>query len=203
MFTLPKLPYAYDALEPYLDAQTLEIHHTKHHQAYIDKLNAALTAHPDLENSPLEELLQNLAQIPETIRGAVKNHGGGHYNHSLFWEGMAPSVTESKPEGELGEALEKKFGSIDVFKKQLSDAAMGVFGSGWVWLVRQPTDGGPAITATPNQDTPLSSGLTPLIGLDLWEHAYYLKYQNRRAEYVENWWYVVNWENVRRRMLDK
>ncbi len=203
MFTLPKLPYAYDALEPFIDARTMEIHHTKHHRGYIDKLNAALTAHPDLENSPLEELLQNLAQIPETIRGAVKNHGGGHYNHSLFWEIMAPSVAESKPEGELEEALRKKFGSVDVFKKQFSDAAMGVFGSGWVWLVRQPTDEGLAITATPNQDTPLSSGLTPLMCLDLWEHAYYLKYQNRRAEYAENWWHVVNWENVRRRMLDK
>lgn len=181
---LPQLPYAYDALEPYIDAQTMEIHHTKHHQTYIDKLNAALEKHPELKDKNLEDLLMNLEQVPEDIRTAVRNHGGGHYNHSLFWQIMAK---DAKPaQGNFLAAIDAKFGSIEKFKEEFSTAATNHFGSGWTWLSIDK-DGNLSLHSTPNQDCPLMQGLTPIIGLDVWEHAYYLKYQNRRPEYIKNW----------------
>jgi Fe-Mn family superoxide dismutase len=192
-FELPKLPYAEDALEPYIDAQTMNIHHTKHHQAYITNLNAALEKHPELAGKSLDNLLSELNAVPEDIRMAVRNHGGGTWNHNMFWEIMAPK-TSVTPSGELLKALEAAFGSFDTFKSDFEKAAIGRFGSGWAWLVRRGD--GLAVVSTANQDNPLSDGLTPLMGIDVWEHAYYLKYQNRRPEYVSNWWNVVNWTNV-------
>lgn len=195
-FELPKLPYAVDALEPYIDAQTMTIHHTKHHQTYITNLNAALEKHPDLANKSLEELLSDLNAVPEDIRTAVRNHGGGTWNHNMFWEIMAPKAGGTA-RTELMQALEAGFGSFDSFKAEFEKAANGRFGSGWAWLVKKGD--GLAIVSTANQDNPLSDGVTPILGLDVWEHAYYLKYQNRRAEYVSNWWNVVNWEAVAER----
>jgi superoxide dismutase, Fe-Mn family len=192
-FELPKLPYAVDALEPYIDAQTMTIHHDKHHQAYVTNLNAAIEKHPELAKKPLEELLSNLNAVPEDIRMAVRNHGGGSWNHSLFWEVMAPK-TSPTPSAELQKGLEASFGSFDAFKSEFEKAANGRFGSGWAWLVKK--GGNLAIVSTANQDNPLSDGLTPILAIDVWEHAYYLKYQNRRAEYVSNWWNVVNWATV-------
>jgi Fe-Mn family superoxide dismutase len=192
-FELPKLPYAEDALEPYIDAQTMNIHRTKHHQAYITNLNAALEKHPELANKSLEDLLSDLNAVPEDIRMAVRNHGGGTWNHNMFWEIMAPKAAVT-PSGELMKALEAGFGSFDAFKSEFEKAAVGRFGSGWAWLVRRGD--GLAIVSTANQDNPLSDGLTPIMGIDVWEHAYYLKYQNRRPEYVSNWWNVVNWVTV-------
>jgi Fe-Mn family superoxide dismutase len=192
-FELPKLPYAEDALEPYIDAQTMNIHHTKHHQAYITNLNAALEKHPELAGKSLDNLLSELNAVPEDIRMAVRNHGGGTWNHNMFWEIMSPK-TSVTPSGELLKALEAAFGSFDSFKSDFEKAAIGRFGSGWAWLVRRGD--GLAVVSTANQDNPLSDGLTPLMGIDVWEHAYYLKYQNRRPEYVSNWWNVVNWTNV-------
>jgi Fe-Mn family superoxide dismutase len=192
-FELPKLPYAEDALEPYIDAQTMNIHRTKHHQAYITNLNAALEKHPELANKSLEDLLSDLSAVPEDIRMAVRNHGGGTWNHNMFWEIMAPK-TSITPSGELMKALEAAFGSFDSFKSEFEKAAVGRFGSGWAWLVRRGD--GLAVVSTANQDNPFSDGLTPIMGIDVWEHAYYLKYQNRRPEYVSNWWNVVNWEAV-------
>lgn len=192
-YELPKLPYAYDALEPYIDARTMEIHYTKHHQAYVNKLNEALAKHQELENKSLEELLKHLEAVPEDIRTAVRNHGGGHYNHSMFWRLMAPHAG-GEPKGKLSEVIQATFGDFPKFKEQFTGAAAGVFGSGWAWLVK---DGAKLmITTTPNQDNPISKGQTPILGLDVWEHAYYLKYQNRRPEYIEAWWNVVNWEEV-------
>ncbi len=196
-FELPTLPYAYDALEPYIDARTMEIHHTKHHAAYINNLNAALAKHPELGGKSLEELLKNLNSAPEDIRVAVRNHGGGHFNHSLFWAIMAPKAGD-EPKGALASAIAKAFGDFVSFKTSFEQAANGRFGSGWAWLSRK-ADGLLMVTSTPNQDTPLSEGLTPVLGLDVWEHAYYLKYQNKRADYVSNWWSVVNWNEVARR----
>jgi Fe-Mn family superoxide dismutase len=193
VFELPKLPYSVDALEPYIDAQTMTIHHTKHHQAYITNLNAALEKHPELAEKSLEDLLSDLNAVPEDIRTAVRNHGGGTWNHNMFWEIMAPK-TSVTPNADLMKSLEASFGSFDNFKSEFEKAANGRFGSGWAWLVRRGD--GLAIVSTPNQDNPLSEGLVPILGLDVWEHAYYLKYQNRRAEYVTNWWNVVNWEAV-------
>jgi Fe-Mn family superoxide dismutase len=195
-FELPKLPYAVDALEPYIDAQTMTIHHTKHHQAYITNLNAALEKHPELANKSLEELLSNLSAVPEDIRMAVRNHGGGTWNHNMFWEIMGPKMGGS-PSGALTQALEAAFGSFDSFKSDFEKAAVGRFGSGWAWLVKKGD--GLSIVSTANQDNPLSDGSTPVMGIDVWEHAYYLKYQNRRPEYVSNWWNVVNWEAVAER----
>jgi Fe-Mn family superoxide dismutase len=195
-FELPKLPYAEDALEPYIDAQTMNIHHTKHHQAYINNLNAALEKHPDLAGKSLEELLSDLNAVPEDIRTAVRNNGGGTYNHNLFWEIMGPKMGGS-PTGAMTKVLESSFGSFDAFKEEFAKAATTRFGSGWAWLVTKGE--GLAIISTPNQDTPLSEGMTPILGLDVWEHAYYLKYQNRRPEYISNWWNVVNWDEVSRR----
>ncbi len=196
-FQLPPLPYAVDALEPFIDAQTMTIHHGKHHAAYVNNLNAALEKHPELSNWSLEDLLVKLNEVPEDIRTAVRNHGGGHWNHTMFWEIMAPNAGGA-PTGALANAINDTFGSFDTFKAEFEKAANGRFGSGWAWLVKK-TDGGLAIVSTANQDNPLTDGLTPLMGIDVWEHAYYLKYQNRRPEYVTNWWNVVNWSEVARR----
>lgn len=190
---LPSLPYAFDALEPYIDAQTMKVHHGKHHQTYVDKLNAALEGHPDLQAKPLEELLRDIAAVPENVRTAVRNHGGGHANHSVFWQNMKPGGGGSPPEAVLN-VLGKAFGSIDKFRKEFTTAATALFGSGWVWLVGAGAE--LKIVSRPNQDSPLMDGHVPLLGLDVWEHAYYLKYQNRRPEYVAAWWNVVNWEDV-------
>jgi Fe-Mn family superoxide dismutase len=192
-FELSKLPYAYDALEPFIDAQTMNIHHTKHHQAYVTNLNAALEKHPELGGWSLDELVAKLAEVPEDIRTAVRNHGGGHWNHDLFWNIMAPNAG-GEPGGALGKAIETDFGSFANFKAEFDKAAMGRFGSGWAWLVEKGDK--LVIVSTANQDNPLTDGLKPLMGIDVWEHAYYLKYQNRRADYIAAWWNVVNWDAV-------
>lgn len=193
-FEIPKLPYAYDALEPYIDAKTMEIHHTKHHNAYVQKLNAALEKHPDLQAKPLSALLSDLNAIPTDIRGAVRNHGGGHWNHSLFWPLMKKGGGE-EPKGPLADAIKTSFGSFAEFKAKFTADAGALFGSGWVWLVARGKE--LALVSTPNQDNPLMTAAgQPILGLDVWEHAYYLKYQNRRPEYIEAWWNVVNWEQV-------
>jgi superoxide dismutase, Fe-Mn family len=200
-YELPQLPYGYDALEPTIDEQTMHLHHEKHHNTYVTNLNAALEKHPEADPGSLEELLANLDQVPEDIRTAVRNNGGGHSNHSLFWQIMGPSGQGGgEPSGELGSAIDSSFGSFEGFKEQFASAAApgALFGSGWAWLIAAP-DGSLAIETTPNQDTPLMEGKTPVLGLDVWEHAYYLKYQNRRPEYIENWWNVVNWDEVARR----
>jgi Fe-Mn family superoxide dismutase len=194
-FEVPPLPYAPDALEPHIDAQTMSIHHDKHHQAYVDKLNAALegTEHAD---APIEDIIANLDAIPEDKRGPVRNNGGGHYNHSLFWPSMSADGGGA-PDGDLGAAIDAAFGSFDDFKDKFEAAGVGQFGSGWAWLV---LDGGAlAVTSTPNQDNPLSSGKTPLLGNDVWEHAYYLKYQNKRPDYLKAWWNTVDWAEIGRR----
>jgi Fe-Mn family superoxide dismutase len=195
-FELPKLAYAYDALEPYIDARTMEVHHTKHHNTYVTKLNEALEKHPELGDRSLETLLGDLNAIPEDIRGAVRNHGGGTWNHNMFWEIMGPDAGGA-PTGNLAAALESNFGSFDAFKSEFESAATTLFGSGWAWLVKR--GGSLAVVSTPNQDNPLSQGMTPVMGIDVWEHAYYLHYQNRRPEYVSNWWNVVNWDAVAER----
>lgn len=192
-FELPKLSYAVDALEPYIDAQTMTIHHDKHHQAYVTNLNGAIEKHPELAGKSIEDLLKDLAAVPEDIRMVVRNHGGGTWNHSMFWEIMAPNAGGA-PKGDLAKAIDAAFGSFDAFKGDFEKAANGRFGSGWAWLVKKGS--GLAIVSTPNQDNPMSDGMTPVMGVDVWEHAYYLKYQNRRAEYVTNWWNVVNWDAV-------
>lgn len=192
---LPELPYSYDALEPYIDAKTMEIHHAKHHAAYVAKLNEALAKHPEISDRSLEELLGGLDKAPEDIRTAVRNHGGGHYNHSLFWKWMAPPKSGGELSAYLLGKLDKYFGSFDEFKKQFSAAAAGHFGSGWVWLV-QDSEGPLKIITTKNQDSPITQNLKPILGLDIWEHAYYLKYQNRRLEYIETWWNVVDWKRI-------
>ncbi len=190
--SLPKLPYAYDALEPHIDTKTMEIHHTKHHQAYLDKLNAALEKHPSVSERPVEELLSNLAAVPDEIRTAVRNHGGGHANHTFFWHIMSPNG--GKPSNELLSAIEKSFGSFDAFKEQFTTAALNRFGSGWVWLVLDSDT--LEVMSTANQDSPLCDRKVPLLGLDLWEHAYYLKHTSNRKAYIESWWHVVNWKHV-------
>mgnify|MGYP005845920329 CR=1 FL=1 len=200
-FQLPPLPYAYDALEPYIDAQTMTLHHDKHHAAYVNNLNAALEKHPELGSKSLEELLADLNAVPEDIRMVVRNHGGGTLNHNLFWVMMAPKAG-GEPKGSLATAIEAAFGNFAAFKEAFEKAAMGRFGSGWAWLNRR-SDGSLSINSTANQDTPISEGLFPLLGIDVWEHAYYLKYQNRRNEYIANWWNVVNWDEVARRFSMK
>ena len=190
--SLPPLPYDYKALEPWIDEQTMRIHHDKHHQAYLDNLLKAI-AGTDLENREVTQILADLGRVPENIRTAVRNHGGGFVNHNLFWEVMGPNAGGA-PAGELAKAIGTTFGSFDSFKEKFAAAAMGQFGSGWAWLVVEK--GGLAVRNLPNQDSPLSNGDTPILGLDVWEHAYYLKYQNRRAEYVTNWWNVVSWGKV-------
>lgn len=191
---LPALPYAHNALEPHIDARTMEIHHGKHHQGYVNNLNAALEGHADLQGKSVEELLKNLNAVPESIRTAVRNNGGGHANHSLFWPCMSPNGG-GEPDGDLAAAINSAFGSFAAFKEQFSKAAATRFGSGWAWLCVN-SSGGLEITSTPNQDSPLSEGLTPILGLDVWEHAYYLHYQNRRPDYIAAWWNVVNWAQV-------
>ncbi len=194
-FTLPPLPYAHDALEPHIDTQTMEIHHGKHHNAYVTNLNAALEKYPELQGKSIEELLANNASaVPEDIRTAVRNNGGGHANHSFFWQ-ILKKNEGGQPSGALAEAINQKFGSLDAFKAEFKKAAGGRFGSGWAWLVLD-NDGTVSVTSTANQDSPLMEGKTPLLGLDVWEHAYYLKYQNRRPDYVDAFWNVVNWDEV-------
>lgn len=195
------LPYAFDALEPVIDAKTMEIHYTKHHQTYVDKLNEALMKYPDLEGKTVEELVADLEMLPEDIRTAVRNHGGGHLNHMLFWQILSPASAGSgqapEPTGKLKDAIVATFGSFTVFQEKFTAAALGRFGSGWAWLV---SDGGTlGIVSTANQDNPLTDGKTPLLGLDVWEHAYYLKYQNKRADYVKAFWSVVHWPEVQGR----
>jgi len=191
---LPELPYDYDALEPHIDARTMRIHHTKHHQTYISNLNSALEKHPGLGDKGVEELLKDLNSIPDDIRIAVRNGGGGHANHSLFWPCMSPDGGD-EPSGDLASSINSSFGSIDSFKEQFSKAATTRFGSGWAWL-SVDRDSKLVITSTPNQDSPISDGLIPVLGLDVWEHAYYLNYQNRRPDYISAWWNVVNWDQV-------
>ncbi len=193
-YALPSLPYPYDALEPYIDKMTMEIHHTKHHQGYVNNLNSALEKYPEFHNLELEEILKNLNQLPEEIRTVVRNNGGGHYNHSLFWEIMKPNGG-GEPKGKLAEAINETFGSFENFKNLFSETALKHFGSGWAWLVLTP-DKKLKVYSLPNQDSPLMNGDLPIIGLDVWEHAYYLKYQNRRNEYIQSWWNVVNWEKL-------
>jgi Fe-Mn family superoxide dismutase len=199
-FTLPPLTYAYDALEPYIDKATMEFHHDKHHATYVTNLNKALESAPELSGKSLEELLASgLAAVPESIRTAVRNHGGGTINHNLFWNIMGPNAGGA-PSGKLAEAVKSVFGGYDQFKEKFTAAAMGRFGSGWAWLVKDAA-GKLDISSTANQDSPVSEGKTPLLTLDVWEHAYYLKYQNRRAEYITAWWNVVNWAEVEKRFL--
>ena len=190
-FELPKLPYAYDALEPHIDKETMEIHHTKHHNTYVTKLNDAVKG-TDLESKSIEDIIKNLNSVPENIRTAVQNNGGGHYNHSLFWELLTPNASE--PSGEVVDAISSTFGSLDKFKEEFAAAAAGRFGSGWAWLVVD--NGELEIVSTPNQDNPISEGKLPVLGLDVWEHAYYLNYQNRRPDYINAFWNVVNWDKV-------
>jgi len=197
---LPPLPYEYAALEPHIDAQTMQIHHGKHHQAYVNNLNAALDKHPELFQWTLEDLLRKINQIPEDIRTAVRNNGGGHHNHSLFWTIMGPKGG-GEPTGALADALKKTFGGIDKLKEQLAAAATSRFGSGWAWLV--VSGGKLEVVSTANQDSPLMDGKVPILGLDVWEHAYYLKYQNRRPDYIAAWWNVVNWTEVAKRFTEQ
>ena len=191
-FTLPQLPYGFDALEPHVDATTMSIHHGKHHQTYVNNLNAAIEKSPELAGKSLDDLMSGINDVPEAVRTAVRNNGGGHWNHSMFWQWMAPGGGE--PTGALADAIQDSFGGLDKFKEQWSAAGVGRFGSGWVWLLK---DGKKlSIASTPNQDNPLMEGKTAILGLDVWEHAYYLKYQNRRPDYIAAWWNVVNWEAV-------
>lgn len=196
-FEVPPLPYAYEALEPYIDRQTMKLHHDKHHAAYVKNLNAAIAKHPELREKSLESLLKDLGTVPQDIRTTVRNNGGGHLNHSLFWESMSPDGG-GEPVGAIARALQATFGDVVTFKQQFNQAGMAQFGSGWVWLV--VTSGGKLqVITTPNQDSPLMQGYRPILGNDVWEHAYYLTYQNRRNEYLEAWWNVVNWAEVNRR----
>ncbi|ALP36146.1 superoxide dismutase [Paenibacillus sp. 28ISP30-2] len=196
-FQLPELPYAKDALEPHIDALTVEIHHDRHHNTYVTNLNAALESAPELQSKSLEDLISNLDSIPESIRTAVRNNGGGHHNHSLFWEVIGPNGG-GQPTGAIAEAISNELGGYDKFKEDFTKAATTRFGSGWAWLV-VGKDGKLAITSTPNQDSPLSEGLTPVLGLDVWEHAYYLKYQNKRPDYIAAFYNVINWDEVNKR----
>ena len=198
---LPDLPYEYNALEPHIDARTMEIHHGKHHNAYVTNLNNALADYPDLQEKSIEDLLTALNEIPDAIRGAVQNNGGGHYNHSLFWPSMS-SDSEGAPTGDLSSAIDSTFGDFESFKKKFSGSAATRFGSGWAWLSLD-SNNGLVISSTANQDNPISNGLKPILGIDVWEHAYYLNYQNRRPDYIESWWNVVNWNLVSERYSNK
>jgi superoxide dismutase, Fe-Mn family len=195
-YEVPPLPYPEDALEPHIDAQTMGIHHDKHHQAYVDKVNAALEG-TDLADKPIEDVIANLSDVPEDKRTAVRNNGGGHLNHTLFWESMSPDGG-GEPEGDLASAIDDAFGSFDDFKSTMKDAGVGQFGSGWAWLVHDGS--GLAVVSTPNQDNPITDGKTPLLGVDVWEHAYYLKYQNKRPDYIDAWWNTVDWGKVAERL---
>lgn len=195
-FELPKLPYAYDALEPHIDARTMEIHYSKHHATYVTNLNKTLEGNADLQKKSVEELLTNLNAVPEAIRTAVRNNGGGVANHSMFWKMMAPKAG-GEPKGDVAKAIDKAFSSFEAFKDQFTKAGLGRFGSGWAWLIADK-GGGLKIVSSANQDSPISDGQKPILALDVWEHAYYLKYQNRRADYIGAWWNVVNWDEVAR-----
>jgi Fe-Mn family superoxide dismutase len=192
--TLPPLPYAYEALEPTIDTETMHIHHDKHHQAYVTNLNAALKEYPDLQAKSAEQLIKDIASVPEPIRAAVRNNGGGHVNHTFFWEIMTPGGA-TEPSGELATAITTAFGTVDALKAAVNDAGAKRFGSGWAWVVTD-SSGALSVVSTPNQDSPLSDGKTPILGVDVWEHAYYLKYNNRRPEYLGAWWSVLNWDKV-------
>jgi len=196
-YELPPLPYDYAALEPHIDTETMHLHHDKHHQTYITNVNKALESHPDLAALPVEQLIADLNRVPEDIRTVVRNNGGGHANHSFFWQIMAPNAGGA-PSGPVAEAITSTFGSVDAFKEQLAKAAAGQFGSGWAWLAAD-SSGALKVMGTPNQDSPISQGLTPLLGIDVWEHSYYLKYQNKRPDYVAAWWNTVNWPEVNKR----
>ncbi|MFP7171045.1 superoxide dismutase [Terribacillus sp. 7520-G] len=194
-FELPELPYAYDALEPHIDKETMNIHHTKHHNTYVTKLNDAIAGKADLESKSLEELVAGVNELPSDVQTAVRNNGGGHYNHSLFWKLLSPNGG-GEPTGEVASAIANKYGTFDKFKEEFAAAAAGRFGSGWAWLVVE--NGEVDIVSTPNQDNPVMEGKTPILGLDVWEHAYYLKYQNKRPDYISAFWNVVNWDEVER-----
>lgn len=200
MFKLPDLPYPYEALEPHIDRETMTIHHDKHHAAYVQNLNDALSGHEDLLKMDIEDLIKNLDKVPEEIRGKVRNNGGGHANHTMFWLTMSPNGGGA-PSGELNEAIKSEFGDLTTFQEKFEASGMGRFGSGWVWLIA--ADGKLAIVDTPNQDTPLMDGKKPILGLDVWEHAYYLKYQNKRADYIKAWWNTVNWREVESRFTQQ
>ncbi len=200
MYQLPDLPYAFDALEPHIDARTMEIHHDKHHAAYVANLNKALEGHDDLQSQSIDDLVANLNDVPEAIRGAVRNNGGGHANHSLFWEILGPNGGGT-PSGDLAAAIDRDLGGLDQLKSQVKTAAMTRFGSGWGWLV--VSGGKLEVVSTPNQDSPLTDGKTPLLGVDVWEHAYYLHYQNRRADYLDAFWNVVRWDKVAERFANR
>jgi Fe-Mn family superoxide dismutase len=195
-FTLPALPYDFAALEPHIDAKTMEIHHGKHHQTYVNNLNAAIEKAPELASKSLDDLMRNVSSLPETVRAQIRNNGGGHWNHSMFWQIMAPKAG-GEPGGALGAAIKSAFGDYAKFREQFSAAGVGRFGSGWAWLTN--SGGKLAITSTPNQDNPLMEGQKAIMGLDVWEHAYYLKYQNRRPDYINAWWNVVNWKEIEKR----
>ncbi len=195
-FTLPPLPYDFAALEPHIDARTMEIHHGKHHQTYVNNLNAAIEKAPELAKKSLDDLMRNVSTLPEAVRTPIRNNGGGHWNHSLFWQIMAPKAG-GEPGGKLGAAIKTAFGDFAKFREQFSAAGVGRFGSGWAWLIN--TGGKLSITSTPNQDNPLMEGQKAIMGLDVWEHAYYLKYQNRRPDYITAWWNVVNWKEIEKR----
>jgi Fe-Mn family superoxide dismutase len=198
---LPPLPYAYDALEPHIDTRTMQLHHDKHHATYVKNLNEALKKHPELKSKKLEYLVLNLETVPEDIRKTIRNNGGGHLNHSLFWRIMKPNGG-GEATGAIASAINQRFGSFAAFKQQFNEAGASHFGSGWVWLIRD-LSGKLDITTTPNQDTPIADGNYPILGNDIWEHAYYLKYQNRRADYLNAWWNVINWDEVNRRFAEK
>jgi superoxide dismutase, Fe-Mn family len=198
-FELAPLPYALDALEPYLDGKTMEFHYGKHHQTYVNNLNAAIEKHPDLFKTSVEKILSDLTQVPEDIRMAVRNNGGGFYHHTIYWQMMSPKGG-GDAKGKLAEAINKTFGNFTAFKAELEKAALGRFGSGWAWLSKK-SDGTLVVHSTPNQDSPVSEGLYPIVGVDVWEHAYYLKYQNRRIEFVQNWWNVVSWDVAEERFV--
>ena len=195
-FTLPSLPYDFAALEPHIDAKTMEIHHGKHHQTYVNNLNAAIEKAPELASKSLDDLMRGASKLPEAVRTAIRNNGGGHWNHSMFWQIMAPKAG-GEPGGNLGAAIKSAFGDFAKFREQFSAAGVGRFGSGWAWLINN--GGKLSITSTPNQDNPLMDGQRAIMGLDVWEHAYYLKYQNRRPDYITAWWNVVNWKEVEKR----
>jgi superoxide dismutase, Fe-Mn family len=195
-FTLPPLPYDFAALEPHIDAKTMEIHHGKHHQTYVNNLNAAIEKAPDLAKKSLDDLMRSVNTVPESVRTAVRNNGGGHWNHSMFWQIMGPKAG-GEPGGNLGNAIRSAFGDFAKFREQFSAAGVGRFGSGWAWLIN--SGGKLSISSTPNQDNPLMEGQRAIMGLDVWEHAYYLKYQNRRPDYITAWWNVVNWKEVEKR----
>ena len=201
-FTLPKLPYTFDALEPFIDAKTMEIHHDNHHQAYVDNLNKALEKYPELQKLKIEELLKKFADLPDELKTAVKNHGGGHFNHSLFWEILSNNKKKKEFNGKIAETTERDFESFDKLKELLNDCAMKRLGSGWAWLVFNPNTTKLEIYSTANQDSPLMEGRIPLLGIDVWEHAFYLKYHNRKAEYVAAFWNIINWQQVEKNYLN-